>query len=546
MIAAERAAWAGALSPGPEGSQSVVYKGRLLGVASPVMEAPATHSIDTDLVVAAKALKHTDTVSVLKHSDTVESIKHTVGVLEHTDTVGALPSLERQCRPATKKCSLPAVPRLSLGEGGRLLDEGGGRCGKNASKESNWPLHMGDSRCEVTQSLESAVRKLSRTSPSRPGDLGGIRAGLAILARGYEQYREGIQLLRPTEFGEASSDDLSSEWESSDLETSPSSTGGERQHYPLPVLPPSLPGLAPRARWRKVRSAVTWSPFVQQFKEQKYDWVQLAGHSGNFRAGRTQGTVLKKLSAAEECIYKRLMKDEALRQFVPVFHKSLILDDDEQFIELEDCLASFTSPCIMDCKVGVRTYLEEELAKAREKPKLRKDMYEKMVAVDPEAPTAQEHLLKGVTKPRYMVWRETISSTATLGFRIDGIQKDGNSSKDFKTTSTKEQVVTCFKTFLVDSPHVLSLYLARLNAIRLALDSSDFFKGHELIGSSLLFVHDDNSANIWLIDFGKTVAVPSDMEINHKSAWEVGNHEDGYLIGLDNIISIFKEMAEAD
>ena len=522
--------------------QPVVYKGRLLGVAS-AMEAPA---IEGDLVVAAKALKHTDTVGVLKHSDTVEPIKHTVGVLKHTDTVGALPSLERQCRPATKKCSLPAVPRLSLGEGGRLLDEGGGRCGKKASKENNWPLHMGDTRCEVTQSLESAVRKLSRTSPSRPGDLGGIRAGLAILARGYEQYREGIQLLRPTEFGEASSDDLSSEWESSDLETSPSTTGGERQHFPLPVLPPSLPGLAPRARWRKVRSAVTWSPFVQQFKEQRYDWVQLAGHSGNFRAGRTQGTVLKKLSAAEECIYKRLMKDEALRQFVPVFHKSLMLDDDEQFIELEDCLASFTSPCIMDCKVGVRTYLEEELAKAREKPKLRKDMYEKMVAVDPEAPTAQEHLLKGVTKPRYMVWRETISSTATLGFRIDGIQKDGNSSKDFKTTSTKEQVVACFKTFLADSPHVLPLYIARLNAIRAALDSSDFFRGHELIGSSLLFVHDDNSANIWLIDFGKTVAVPPDMEINHKSAWEVGNHEDGYLIGLDNIISIFNEMAEAD
>jgi len=516
-----------------------VYNGRLLGVAQ-AMEAPVP--IEGDLVVAAKALKHTDSVGVLKHSDTVESIKHTVvGVLKHTDTVGALPSLERQCRPATKKCSLPAVPRLSLGEGGRLLDEGGGRCGKKASKENNWPLHMGDTRCEVTQSLESAVRKLSRTSPSRPGDLGGIRAGLAILARGYEQYREGIQLLRPTEFGEASSDDLSSEWESSDLETSPSTT-----KFPLPVLPPSLPGLAPRARWRKVRSAVTWSPFVQQFKEQRYDWVQLAGHSGNFRAGRTQGTVLKKLSAAEECIYKRLMKDEALRQFVPVFHKSLMLDDDEQFIELEDCLSSFTSPCIMDCKVGVRTYLEEELAKAREKPKLRKDMYEKMVAVDPEAPTAQEHLLKGVTKPRYMVWRETISSTATLGFRIDGIQKDGNSSKDFKTTSTKEQVVGCFKTFLADSPHVLPLYLARLNAIRAALDSSDFFRGHELIGSSLLFVHDDNSANIWLIDFGKTVAVPPDMEINHKSAWEVGNHEDGYLIGLDNIISIFNEMAEPD
>ena len=54
----------------------------------------------------------------------------------------------------------------------------------------------------------------------------------------------------------------------------------------------------------------------------------------------------------------------------------------------------------MDCKIGVRTYLEEELAKAKEKQKLRKDMYEKMIAVDPSAPTAQEHEWKGVTKPR--------------------------------------------------------------------------------------------------------------------------------------------------
>ena len=61
---------------------------------------------------------------------------------------------------------------------------------------------------------------------------------------------------------------------------------------------------------------------------------------------------------------------------------------------MQDCLSNYTSPCIMDCKIGVRTYLEEELAKAREKPKLRKDMYEKMVAVDPTAPTEEEHRLK--------------------------------------------------------------------------------------------------------------------------------------------------------
>ncbi|CAG2121153.1 unnamed protein product, partial [Medioppia subpectinata] len=47
--------------------------------------------------------------------------------------------------------------------------------------------------------------------------------------------------------------------------------------------------------------------------------------------------------------------------------------NNDSFLELEDLLAKFENPSIMDVKMGVRTYLEDELTKARVRPKLRKD-----------------------------------------------------------------------------------------------------------------------------------------------------------------------------
>ncbi|XP_056644856.1 uncharacterized protein LOC130450481 isoform X1 [Diorhabda sublineata] len=297
--------------------------------------------------------------------------------------------------------------------------------------------------------------------------------------------------------------------------------------------------------WRKLRNIVQWTPFFQTYKKQRYPWVQLAGHQGNFKAGPDQGTILKKLCAKEEKCFKILMKD-VLRPYVPEY-KGLVTSDDGEcsYIQLQDLLGDFVSPCVMDCKIGVRTYLEEELAKAKEKPKLRKDMYDKMCQIDQNAPTEEEHKLKGVTKPRYMVWRETISSTATLGFRIEGIRSaDGTSTKDFKTTKTKEQVMAAFEKFTDGFPHAIPKYIQRLKAIKATLETSAFFNSHEVIGSSLLFVHDRFSANVWLIDFAKTIILPENMKITHNSKWKVGNHEDGYLIGVNNLIKIFMTMLE--
>ena len=42
----------------------------------------------------------------------------------------------------------------------------------------------------------------------------------------------------------------------------------------------------------------------------------------------------------------------------------------------------------------------------------------------------------------------------------------------------------------------------------------------------------------WMIDFSKTIPVNSGSVITHRSPWQFGNHEDGFLVGLDNLIQV--------
>ena len=69
-----------------------------------------------------------------------------------------------------------------------------------------------------------------------------------------------------------------------------------------------------------------------------------------------------------------------------------------------------------------------------------------------------------------------------------------------------------------------------------------------MISSSLLFVHDDVDApsvepGVWMIDFAKTAPLDEGQRVTHRNAWELGNHEEGYLAGLDSLIRTWDEIA---
>ncbi|XP_071354143.1 inositol-trisphosphate 3-kinase A [Trachinotus anak] len=291
--------------------------------------------------------------------------------------------------------------------------------------------------------------------------------------------------------------------------------------------------------WWKLKTIVQW-PF-RATQRRKLNWVQLAGHKGNFKAA-DEGTILKKFSENEMQCFEKLRGD-VLLPFVPGYH-GVVEKEGESFLHMTDLLANFDLPNVMDCKMGVRTYLEEELVRARERPKPREDLYKKMVEVDSEGPTPQEHSQRGVTKPRYMQWRETMSSTNTLGFRIEGIKKcDGTCRTDFKKTRSKQDVIQVFNDFVGGNINIITSYLSRLTEIRQALKMSEFFKQHEVIGSSLLFIHDHTgNAQVWIIDFGKTTALPEGQMLNHDIPWQEGNREDGYLWGLENLIHTLESV----
>lgn len=216
--------------------------------------------------------------------------------------------------------------------------------------------------------------------------------------------------------------------------------------------------------------------------------------------------------------------------------------NDESYIELEDLLHGFKDPNVMDIKMGRRTFSESEVSTKM----LRPDLYKKMVAVDSSAPTEEEHNLKAITKLRYMMFREQLSSTQHKGFRVEALKMKGDSPvTNLKTLKSDVEVESIISHFVQRKSTVATELVKCLTEMRKLIEKSEFFKQHEVIGSSVFIVYDDEKIGAWLIDFAKCRKLPVGVTVDHRTEWQPGNCEEGLLHGMDELIKTFTAVSKA-
>jgi len=276
----------------------------------------------------------------------------------------------------------------------------------------------------------------------------------------------------------------------------------------------------------------------------------------------------KTYDEAEVWAYRDLQRHwDPLLRFTPRFHGEVHCKEhdeegrvfDGRYIRLTNLLRQFKrGPHVMDCKVGIRSFREAEVGRS----KLRKDLYEKLVELDPNAATPEEREAGGCTKHRWMSFNDSYTSLQSLGFRIDGIvhSKDVTGEaphSELKHARTLDQMAAVIlKYFMPCAPpggelrpllqSVARTVLERLRILMSMMQQSAFVRTHSFVGSSLLFIADADGplAGVFLIDFAKTTPLPKGVVITHRDPWVLGNHEDGLFIGMDNVIHCWERVQE--
>jgi len=276
----------------------------------------------------------------------------------------------------------------------------------------------------------------------------------------------------------------------------------------------------------------------------------ISGHVANFRRNIERGTLSKLTPASEGARYKVLLDaDDGVGKYLPKLIDMKQSTGRRVILEMEDLTHDVGGACLMDIKMGTRTFTEEDVASMS----LRDDLLSKMKKMNPEAVTPADEAAGGITKLRYLQFREEATTTKELGFRIDAVQLAAEAPQAGavpdaealrSTINTVEKVRETIELYVQKRPEIISTVLPKLRQLRKDLETCATFQAHEFVRTSVLLVYSNatNACTVHIIDLTRVSELPPGKKINHLDEWKPGNHEDGYLVGLDNLIRTFEEV----
>eukprot|EP00930_Biecheleria_cincta_P029050 TRINITY_DN20213_c0_g1_i1.p1 TRINITY_DN20213_c0_g1~~TRINITY_DN20213_c0_g1_i1.p1 ORF type:complete len:409 (+),score=74.20 TRINITY_DN20213_c0_g1_i1:111-1337(+) len=307
---------------------------------------------------------------------------------------------------------------------------------------------------------------------------------------------------------------------------------------------------------------------------------QASGHAGitflkqysgieDFKRG-VPDFVLKAYDAEEESSYEKLSAfGDELQPFTAQCFGKVINDGGIEFLKLSNLLSDFQrGPHVMDCKIGVRSFTEEEVNNT----KPRSDLYQRLVSLDSTYTSESENEAGACTKFRWMSFNDDFTTLRSLGFRIDGIA-NSSEGKVAKAVLHEARCLPKIANIIIDEflPNinnsegfdadletqlrqreigmrlsVVDSVIEQLEELLKLLRTSSFVAMHSIVGSSLLFAVDAHGthARVFLIDLAKVTPLPAGCAITHSSPWEPGNHEDGLFVGVQNMIHCWENVRE--
>ena len=251
----------------------------------------------------------------------------------------------------------------------------------------------------------------------------------------------------------------------------------------------------------------------------------------------------------------------------------------EVHVEVEDLTAGMSAPCVMDIKMGCRTATASDL---RGGP--RADLLAKMDKIDSREATDDERASGGVTKLRYLQFRDRISSISSHSFRIDaahlspfqGGLKPAPLDYEWSRLRTDDDIAGALRAYMQGSLPLAAAIVQKLERLQEDLEKSTFFPRVVLLRSSILIVYDafalkqvsqqggsideqtkriielvepgtqsPVALELKMIDFAQSFKLPADAPpVTHEKPWDgtPSDNEDGYLAGVRNLLRLMRRV----